>query len=148
MEGVMEKLTINQHLKLQEMCDCYLETDFVAELEHMAEVPTSVDLEEEAMKYLALAIMHSITEQAAKLSLKKKDDSIIVAVKDKKKEILPPPTDSIFDKIIEIVRAILHIEEDKGKLPLSLGLRNGEVNFIVKVKRDGSKNSATFTVAQ
>ena len=140
----MEKLTINHHLKLQEMCDCYLETDFVAELEHMSEVPTSVDLEEDAIKYLSLAIMHSITEQAAKLSLKKKGDFITVAVKDKEKEILPPPTDAVFDKIIEIVRAILHIEEDKGKLPLSLGLRNGEVNLTVKVKREGNKESAAF----
>jgi hypothetical protein len=140
----MEKLTINQHLKLQEMCDCYLETEFLAELQHMSAAPTSDDLEEDAMKYLALAIMHAITKQAAKLSLKKKGDTITVAVKDKEKEILPPPADAVFGKIIEIVRAILHIEEDKGKLPLSLGLRNGEVNVNVKVKRDGNKESAAF----
>ncbi len=144
----MEKLTMNQHLKLQEMCDCYLETDFAAELEHMATVPPADDLEEDAIKYLSLAILHTITEQATKLSLKKKGDFITVAVKDTQKEILPPPTDAVFDKIIAIVRAILHIDEDKGKLPLSLGLRNGEVNFIVKVKHDGSKDSATFTVTQ
>ena len=140
----MEKLTINQHLKLQEMCDCYLETDFVAELKHISTSPPSDDLEEEAFKYLALVIMHAITEQAAKLSLKKKGDTITVTVKDKEKEILPPPAAAIFDKIVEIVRAILHIEEDKGELPLSLGLRNGEVNLAVKVKREGKKESVAF----
>jgi hypothetical protein len=140
----MEKLSINQHLKLQEMCDCYLETDFIAELQHMSSAPISDDLEEDAIKYLALAIMHSITEQATKLSLGKKGDTISVVVKDKEKETLPPPAAAVFDKIIEVVRAILHIEEDKGNLPLSLGLRNGEVNLTVKVKRDDSKNKATF----
>jgi hypothetical protein len=140
----MEKLTINQHLKLQEMCDCFLETEFLAELQHMSTSPPGDDLEEEAMKYLALAIMHGITEQAAKLSLKKKGETITVAVKDKEKEILPQPAKAVFDKIIEIVRSILHIEDDKGKLQLSLGLRNGEVNLTVKVKRDGNKESAAF----
>ena len=116
----MEKLTVNRHLKLQEMCDCYLETEFLAELRHMSESPPSDDLEEEAIKYLALAIMQAITKQAAKLSLKKKGDAITVSVKDKEKEILPPPADAVFGKIIEIVRAILHIEDkypiDKAKV--------------------------------
>jgi len=40
----MEKLTINQHLKLQEMCNCYLETDFKVELQHMSTAPASNDL--------------------------------------------------------------------------------------------------------
>lgn len=141
----MEKLTINQHLKLQEMCDCYLETDFTAELQHMSAAPVSDDLEEDAIKYLALVLMHTITKQAAKLSLKKKGYSISVIVKDKDKETLPPPAAPVFDKIIEIVRAILHIEEDKGKLPLSLGLRNGEVTMTVKVKREDNKDNATFS---
>jgi hypothetical protein len=140
----MEKLTVNRHLKLQEMCDCYLETEFLAELQHLSTSPPSDDLEEDAIKYLALALMLAITEQAAKLSLKKKGDAITVVVKDTDKKILPPPADAVFGKIIEIIRAILHIEEDKGKLPLSLGLRNGEVNVFVKVKRKDNKESAAF----
>jgi hypothetical protein len=144
-EGVMEKLLLNYHLKLQEMCDCYLETDFVPEMQHMATAPPSDDLEEDAIKYLALAIMHAITEQAAKLSLKKKGDAITVTVKDEEKKTLPAPAALVFAQIIEIVRAILHIEEDKGKLPLSLGLRNGEVNMTVKVKREEGKESVAFS---
>ena len=141
----MEKLSLNYHLKLQEMCDCYLETDFVPEMQHMATNPPSDDLEEDAIKYLALAIMHAITEQAAKLTLKKKGDAITVALKNEEKLTLPSPAAPVFAKIIEIVRAILHIEEDKGKLPLSLGLRNGEVNLMVKVKREDDKESVAFS---
>lgn len=141
----MEKLSLNYHLKLQEMCDCYLETDFLPEMQHMSASPPADDLEENAIKYLALAIMHAITEQAAKLSLKKKGDTITVIVKDAEKEKLPAPTAAVFAKINEIVRTILHIEEDKGKLPLSLGLRNGEVNVMVKVKREDDKESVAFS---
>ena len=141
----MEKLSLNYHLKLQEMCDCYLETDFVPEMQHMATNPPSDDLDEDAIKYLALAIMHAISEQAAKLTLKKKGDAITVALKNEEKLTLPSPAAPVFAKIIEIVRAILHIEEDKGKLPLSLGLRNGEVNLMVKVKREDDKESVAFS---
>ena len=141
----MEKFSLNYHLKLQEMCDCYLETDFVPEMQHMATNPPSDDLEEDAIKYLALAIMHAITEQVAKLTLKKKGDAITVALKNEEKLTLPSPAAPVFAKIIEIVRAILHIEEDKGKLPLSLGLRNGEVNLMVKVKREDDKESVAFS---
>jgi hypothetical protein len=141
----MDKLTMNYHLKLQEMCDCYLETDFLPEMQHMSTSLPSDDLEEDAIKYLALAIMHAITEQAAKLSLKKKGDAITVTVKDTQKRQLPTPAAAVFGKIIEIVRAILHIEEDKGKLPLSLGLRNGEVNVTVKIKREDDKESVAFS---
>ena len=144
----MEKLSLNYHLKLQEMCDCYLETDFVPEMQHMATNPPSDDLEEDAIKYLALAIMHAITEQVAKLSLKKKGATITVTVKDTEKEKLPAPAAAVFAKIIEIVRTILHIEEDEGKLPLSLGLRNGEINLTVKVKRGDDKESVAFSFAK
>lgn len=142
----MDKLTMNYHLKLQEMCDCYLETDFLGELRHMSAAPI-VDLEDDAVKYLALTIMYAITKQAPKLSLKKKGEEIVVTVQNKQKEILPAPPDAVFAEIIGIIRTILHLDEDKGELPLSLGLRNGEVTVSVKVKREGNKESATFYFA-
>jgi hypothetical protein len=136
----MDKLTMNYHLKLQEMCDCYMETEFSKELEHMARQPIA-DPEEEAIKYLALAVMYAITEQAGSLSLKQKGKSVRAMIKTTDTIELPPPPNALFDKIDEIVRAILHLEEDKGKMELSLGLRNGEVNVEVKVKREGDKKS-------
>jgi hypothetical protein len=48
---------------------------------------------------------------------------------------------------MKIMRAILKIEEDKGELPLSLGLRSGEVNAEVKLKRGEGKESITFNLA-
>ena len=130
----MEIAERNYHLKLQEMCDCYLETDFQKQLQAMASSAEG-DLEENGVKYLSLAIMYSLTERAGKLSLKKKDGEVTVTVKGDATITLPTPSVALFDKVTEIIRAILHIEEDKGELPLSLGLRSGDVELQIKVKR-------------
>lgn len=131
----MEIVERNYHLKLQEMCDCYLETDFQKQLQAMAASAGGGDLEENGVKYLSLAIMYSLTERARKLSLKKKDGEVTVTVKGDATITLPAPSVALFDQVTEIIRAILHIEEDKGELPLSLGLRSGDVELQIKVKR-------------
>jgi hypothetical protein len=136
----MEKLSLNYHLKLQEMCDCYMETDFLPTMQRMAGAE-SADLEEDAVKYLALAIMFAITEKAEKLSLKKKDGELNAKIKNGEKVTLPVPSAAVFDKIFEIMRIILHIEEDEGKMEFSLGLRSGEVNVTVKIAREDDKQS-------
>ena len=136
----MEKLSMNYHLKLQEMCDCYMETDFQALMQNMSGAGAG-DLDENAVKYLALAIMYAITKKAEKLSFKKKGDEINVKVKNDGKEELPPPSVAVMDKVFAIMRTILHIEEDKGEMDFSLGLRSGEVNVRVKVEKEGDKQS-------
>lgn len=136
----MEKIMINYHLKLQEMCDCYMETDFLGAMQDMSGIETK-DSEEDAIKYLALAVMYAITKKAEKLSFKKKGDEIKTKIKNGETEILPPPSGAVLDKAFEIMRAILHIEEDNGEMDFSLGLRSGEVNVIVKFTRKYDKQS-------
>ena len=143
----MEKISLNYHLKLQEMCDCYLETDFLTAMQGMAGVD-SKDIEEDAIKYLALAIMFAITQKAEKLSFKKKGEDLKVRIKNNTKEKLPVPSAAVLDKAFEIMRAILHIEEDKGEMEFSLGLRSGEVNVTVKVERDGDRQSLKIKFPQ
>ena len=136
----MEKLTLNYHLKLQEMCDCYMETDFLPAMQSMARAE-SKDVEEDAVKYLALAIMYAITDKAKKLSFKNKGGELSVKIKNEDKQKLPVPSVAVLDKVFEIVRAILHIDQDKGEMELSLGLRSGEVNVMVNVEREGNSQS-------
>ena len=136
----MEKLSMNYHLKLQEMCDCYMETDFQALMQNMSGAGAG-DLDENAVKYLALAIMYAITKKAEKLSFKKKGEEIDVKVKNDDKEELPPPPGVVLERVFAIMRTILHIEEDKGEMDFSLGLRSGEVNVRVKVAKEGDKQS-------
>jgi hypothetical protein len=136
----MEKLTINYHLKLQEMCDCYMETDYLAAMQGMVGAETK-DVDEDAVKYLALAMLYAITRKAEKLSIKKKDGESSVRIKAEQKEDLPQASAAVLDKVFQVIREILHIEEAKGEMELSLGLRTGEVNVQVKVKGEGDKQS-------
>ncbi|MBI5556366.1 MAG: hypothetical protein HY885_01865 [Deltaproteobacteria bacterium] len=101
----------------------------------------SGDPEENAIKYLALAIMHTVSEKAKKLSLKRKGDKLTVKVKGEEETTLPPPSLEQFNRILAIMRAILHIEEESGKLPLALGLRNGELELQVEVSRGEDKET-------
>ncbi|MGB5883706.1 MAG: hypothetical protein WBG28_06370, partial [Desulfobulbales bacterium] len=100
------------------------------------------------IKYLALTIMYAITQKAEKLSFKKRGDELKVTVKNGSKEKLPVPVVAIVDKVFEIMRTILHIEEDKGEMEFSLGLRSGEVNVMVKVARESDKQSLKIKFPQ
>lgn len=139
----MEKLSHNLHKKLQEMCDCYMNTDFKAELEAMAG-KTGENLEEEATKFLALAILLAVSEKAGKLSIKMKKEEVKVGLAAEEKISLPSPALEIAVEIFRIMRAITHIEEDKGNLPISLGLRNSSVEVQVKLKRDAEKGKESL----
>ena len=135
------------HLKLQEMCDCYLDTSYKTQLARIGGQP-GPDPDDEAMRYLALALMHAITEQAGELKFKQDGKGVRVTVKrEGDKESLPAPPPPLFAKILGIVRAILHLEGEKGESPLSLGLRTGSVDLRVKVKEKGEEASLKIEFA-
>lgn len=126
------------------MCDCYLETDFPNQIQKMVINPSD-DLEEEAMKYLALAILYAVTEKAQKLTFKRKKEKITVTIKvEDEKLSLKAPSPELFSKIIGVIRTILHLDEEKGALPLSLGLRNGQLELQVKTERKDDKETLKF----
>jgi hypothetical protein len=137
----MERLSHNLHAKLQEMCDCYLETDYRAQMAGMA----AGDPEEEATKYLALAIMHAVSEKASKLSIKHKRGETKVTVKSEDgKESLPAPPAGIVGNIFALMRAITHIEEDQGETALALGLRDSQLDMQVKMEQKQEKQKLTL----
>jgi len=139
----MDTLSRTPHLKLLEMCDCYLETDFPKQLTPMVSAK-STDFMEDGFKYLALAFLQATTEEAKKLSFMKRNNSITVTVKTADREIeLPPPREHM-DAITSIIRNIIHLEEDKGESPLVLGLKNGQLNLSVKVKRAKEEECLTI----
>jgi len=137
----------NLHLKLIEMCDCYLETDFPAQLRQAA--GEGGDLREGAIKYLALALLHALTEKAGKLTLRQKKGKVTATIKsDADKETIPAPTPELFAEIIAVVRAILHSEADKEKTLLVLGLRSGGVELQVKLDREEDKEELRIKFPQ
>ncbi len=125
----------NLHLKVQELCDCYATTD---PLKEMSNVKNDTDKDEAALKWLALAALHGVNNNAKKISISRSADGK-VTVKAKYREAeLPSPEQEIGKNIIEAVRDITHIEGDKGKMPLSLGIRESSVDLTVKLKsKDG-----------
>ena len=63
------------HLKLQEYCDCYLETDSKQELEVITKEGLSSDVlgdpEDVAIKFLGLTVLYGIEQKAKRISFLK-----------------------------------------------------------------------------
>ena len=125
----------NLHLKVQELCDCYATTD---PLKEMSNVKNDADKDEAALKWIALSALHGVNNNAKKISItRSKNGNVTVGATYREAE-LPSPEQEVGGNIIEAVRDITHIEGDKGKMPLSLGIRESSVDLTVKLKsKDG-----------
>jgi len=123
----------NYHLRLQEFCDCFMETDPKKELEKASagiSGDPSGDLDEHALKFLGLSIFYGASEKADQVTLQKsKGGKVLFTVDAKGKYQLPPPGAQLADRVISIARAITHIDKDQGKLPVSMGLRNDRMDI-------------------
>ncbi len=125
----------NLHLKVQELCDCYATTD---PLKEMSVVGKDKDQEEAALKWLALAALHGVNNNAKEITIRrnKKGDVRVLATYHKTE--LPSPGADVGQKIMSAVREITHIEGDEGKTLLALGLRNDSLELKVKIKVQGA----------
>ena len=121
----------NIHLKVQEMCDCYATTD---PLKEMSEIKGGSDQGQAAEKWLALAALHGVNNNAKEISIRRsKNGKIKVTAKYRESE-LPSPGSKIGQKIMNAVREITHIEGGKGKSPLALGIREDSIELKIKMK--------------
>ena len=121
----------NLHLKVQEMCDCYASTD---PLKSMSQMANASDVDEAAVKWLALAVLHGINANAKQISITQKADGAVQVVAEYRKTDLPAPSAAIAAKIMQTIREITHIEAAKGKLPLSIGVRDSSIDLEVKIQ--------------
>ncbi|MBP1716362.1 MAG: hypothetical protein H6Q42_4565 [Deltaproteobacteria bacterium] len=142
----------NFHLRLQEFCDCFLETDYQKELEAASRGVSGdpgSDEEELALKFLGLAILHGATQEIKKFAIKKgKDGKVLFALEGKGTYQLPPPRAEIADRIFAIARSIMHLEEDQGAMPFSLGLRHDRLELRLKLERNAAEESLTVAFPQ
>jgi hypothetical protein len=127
----------NLHLRVQEMCDCFATTDPLEEMARMA--GEKDDLQESAVKWLALAILHGVNSNAEEIVLRRGEDGRVRVKAEYRTADLPEPDQGIAEAVIEAVRSITHIEEDKGKLPVSIGIRDSSVDLEIKIKARGGK---------
>ena len=133
----------NPHLKVQELCDCYATTD---PLKEMSALKKDADTDEAALKWLALSALHGINASAKKITIQKSADGTVTVSAKYRRAELPSPGKAVGEKIFNAVRDITHIEGDKGKTALSLGIRGNSIDLNVKIKKDkdGEKVSIKF----
>ena len=139
--GNIMKEKRNVHLKVQELCDCYATND---PLKEMSVVKDGPDTEEAALKWLALAALHGVNNNAEAVTItRSKDGEVRVTAKYRPSE-LPSPGSDVGSKIMEAVREITHIEGAKGKSPLALGIRNDSIELRVKMKTKDDTEKVTI----
>ena len=131
----------NVHLKVQELCDCYATNDPLKEMSVVKDAP---DKEEAALKWLALASLHGVNNNAKEVSItRSKDGDVRVTAKYRETE-LPSPGADVGARIMEAVREVTHIEGSKGKTPLSLGIRNDSIELQMKMKTKDDREKVTI----
>jgi len=132
---MLDKRTL--HMKVQEHCDCFATTD---PLREMAALPGEGDIEDGALKWLALAVLHGIDRNAKKISISQgPDGSVTVTAKYRESE-LPSPGSVVGHKIFDVVKGITHIEGDKGNVPVVIGIRDSSVQIEIKLEQDEKEN--------
>jgi len=137
------------HLRLQEYCDCYMETDPQKEIMMLhkkgAAADVTKDREEVALKFICLAILYGIKESAKKIILTKKSrDEVRLDIEAAGKYVLPAPRADIADEIFKVMRAITHIESERGREVLSLGLRSDRIELTVDLASAAGENTLTI----
>ena len=125
------------HQRMQELCDCYAETNYLKE---MALLSGDADKEEAALKWLALAVLHGVDRNAREISLERTSDGSIKAEAQYRDTDLPAPARDIGAKVIDAMRRMTHIEGAKGEIPLAVGIRDSSIEIQVKIReKDGTE---------
>jgi len=127
---MLDKRTL--HMKVQEQCDCFATTDPLAQ---MAALKGETDAEEGAVKWIALAVLHGINADARKIKVRRAESGDVTVTAKNGKAELPSPGAAIGAKIVDVVKAITHIEGEKGKLPVVIGIRDGSIEVEMKFKQ-------------
>ena len=131
----------NLHLKVQELCDCYATND---PLKEMSEIKGDGDKDEAALKWLALVALHGVNDNAKEVSITRSPDGNIKVTARYRESELPSPGPEIGEKIMNAVREITHIEGNKGKSPLALGIREDSIELKIKMQAKDEGESVTL----
>lgn len=136
---MLDKRTVHQ--KVQEECDCFATAD---PLREMAALPGESDPEEGALKWIALAVLHGIDRNAKKITLGRKPGGKICVTAEYRETELPEPSARIGEKVFEAIKAITHIEGEKGKMPVVIGIRDSSIEIEVKLQQDSEEEKVVL----
>jgi hypothetical protein len=110
----------------------------------MSVLKDDTEKEEAALKWIALAALHGINNNAKKISIIRSDDGNTKVVATYRDTELPSPGSEVGEEIVRAVREITHIEDEKGKMQLALGVRDSSLTVEVKIKTKKNKNQVTL----
>ena len=122
----------NVHKKVQEMCDCYATTD---PLKEMSELIKDHETENTAIKWIALAALHGVNANAEKITIASGNDGKTTVFAEYRIAELPSPGDEMGRKVFETFREITHIEADKGKTAMALGIRESSIDLNIEINK-------------
>jgi len=131
----------NLHKKVQEMCDCYATTD---PLKEMSILSRDADEESAAIKWLALAALHGVNQNAEQISIARDNDGRISVIATYRETDLPSPGTEVGQRVFDTLREVTHIDADKGKTALALGIRDSSIELNVKIKKKNGGEKITI----
>jgi len=135
----------SMHRRLQEYCDCYMETDLLGELETISRgesVDVTGEPQEVALKFIALAVLYGISERAQEAKLvKKANGKVKFEVDAEKDQRLPPPPADVCDHVFDVIQAITHLDTTTPSGLLALGLRSDSVELAILLECREDKKS-------
>ena len=103
----------NYHQRLQEFCDCFMETDYRKELDAASKGVSgdpSGDLDELALKFFSLTLLYGANEEANRISLhRSQEGKVLFSVEARGNYQLPSPGVRVADRVFSIARSITHV---------------------------------------
>lgn len=136
------KDTASIHQKVQSLCDCFVTTDYLQEMAEIARAPES---QEAALKWIALAVLHGINNNAEKISLTSTKNGKVTVTAEYRTAELPSPGADVGKQIVESIREMTHMgDKDKEKVALAFGFRNDSFELKVKSRHEGGDDKITI----
>lgn len=129
------------HKSVQDMCDCYSTTD---PLKEMSKLQNDSNQEDAAVKWLALATLHGVNHNAEKITLLRDEDGKVRLLAEYRTAELPSPGRETGKKVFDALREMTHIESDKGKTALALGIHDSSLDLSVKIKQKKDREEITI----
>jgi len=136
---MLDKRTL--HMKVQEHCDCFANSDPLSE---MGALIKEQDSEDGALKWIALAVLHGIDRNAEKISIRRTAEGGISVTAKYRQTELPSPPSPIGRKVFDVVKEITHIEGNKGKSAVVIGIRDSSLELEMKLDRNGAKEEVVL----
>lgn len=131
----------NLHQKVQAMCDCYATND---PLKEMSKLQDESDPEEAAIKWVALAILHGINNNAEEISIEQTKNGPVKVIAEYRRTELPAPSAAISETVGATLKKIIHSDSSQGDSTLAFGVRNSSIDLHVRTREEGGDSKMTI----